>query len=164
MADRKAKAAAVEAVPVNVDTKKRGKKSQYSDEQKKGFADLIESGRKQDVRWEEILSGAKGLGFKGSLVYLRTFAPKGVLKKRRKLAAKSAPETIKGRGGRPKGSKNKVKGVAYRPVGRGKLTGLGNSLLGINQIVAAMVDEQVATKIGKAFAILTSATEELKKL
>lgn len=179
---KKAQATAeIETAPVveAVKPKQRGRVSKYSADEKAAFSDGIKNGRAAGASWAEVHEAAIAQGFKDGLPYLKTFAPSSAIKNRKpagrpkgkKANEIAAPETgtapavaaeLKQRG-RPKGSKNKKKTVAYKSGGRGKI-GPGDGLAGVNAIVARMIDERVAAAMVKAVAALETAMATLRAL
>jgi hypothetical protein len=139
-------------------TKQRGRKSQYSDDERKAFLTSVRNGRDNDVPWNEIYEAVKINGFKGSLPYLMKMAATagGAGSKRGKI------KKIPVKRGRPKGSRN-VKRKEYRAGDTGKLTGVAG-LQGVNAIVEAMVEERLLSAMTKAVAALERATDKLRKL
>jgi hypothetical protein len=148
----KAESVATPAVEAGkAEPKHRGRKSQYSEEQKKAFVDAVKNGRKADASWAEILDAAKTQGFKGSLPYLK------------KMAATGGAIKSGGRRGRPKGSKNAVK--RGRPAGSTvRVASNGANLSDIEAIVSRMVEERVAVAMKRAVTTLERATKELQNL
>ena len=131
--------------------KQRGRKSQYSEEEKKAFLDAVKNGKKVDLSWAEILDAAKTQGFKGSLQYLQ------------KMAAAGGVIKSGSRRGRPKGSKNAAK--RGRPAGSTvRAARNGANLADIEGIVSRMVEERVAVAMKRAVTTLERAAKELQNL
>jgi hypothetical protein len=139
-ADTVAAAETVTAPAVAVETRQRGRKSQYSDEQKKTFIKTVKNGRKADLSWNQILEATKTQGFKGGLPYLKQMALKaGAIR-----AGTARRASFKGR------VRTKSSGVV--------------GLHGVNAIVEAMVEARLSAAMKKAVAALKRATDQLQQL
>jgi hypothetical protein len=138
---------------------KRGRKSQYSDDERKAFLTTVRNGRDNDVPWNEIYEAVKTNGFKGSLPYLMKMAATAGGAGSKKGKIKKIPV----KRGRPKGSRN-VKRNEYKAGGNGKLRNSATGLQGVNAIVEAMVEERLSAAMAKAVSVLEKTTTELRKL
>jgi hypothetical protein len=154
-------AAETVTAPAVTETRQRGRKSQYSDEQRAAFVTAIKNGRAAKAPWNEILDAVKTQGYKGSLQYLQ------------KMGSTSGAVKAGGKRGRPKGSKNVARPTAKhgRPAGSGKrgrpkeLTARNGARLGdIESIVEKMVSEKISAAMARAVATLEEAASLLRKL
>ena len=73
-ATKESAAETVTAPAVSKAPKHRGRKSQYSDDERRAFLTTVRNGRDNDVPWNEIYEAVKTDGFKGSLPYLMKMA------------------------------------------------------------------------------------------
>ena len=149
----------VTAPAVATGSKLRGRKSQYSDDERRAFLTTVRNGRDNDVPWNEIYEAVKTNGFKGSLPYLMKIAAMAGGTGSKKGKVKKIPV----KRGRPKGGRN-VKRNEYKTGGNGKLRNSATGLQGIKAIVEAMVEERLSAAMQRAVASLETASKALKNL
>ena len=167
MAKRGRKAIATQVAAAETETapvvatkpKQRGRKSQYSDDERRAFLTTVRNGSNNDVPWNEIYEAVKTNGFKGSLPYLMKMAAMAGGAGGKKGKIKKIPL----KRGRPKGSRN-LKRKEYKAGGNGKLRNSATGLQGIKAIVEAVVEERLSAAMARAVATLEKATDELRKL
>ena len=138
--------------------------SPYTDAQKAAILDAVKTGRKAGKKWPEIHAAATEAGYKGGLQYLMKMASNAGAVRRKRKGAKTAKTVaafkVKGKRGRPKGSKN----ATQRGPGRPKAAAAGVGLSDIDKIVAQMVEQRVGTAVAKAIEALEKAVGALREI